>query len=332
MKWNKFSIKTKTDAEDIIISTLADLGVQGAEIEDKQPLTALEKEQMFVDIMPDMPDDDGIAYVNFYLTEEEDKETIVANVKRELEELRMFLDIGEGTIEESQTEDKDWINNWKQFFSQFYVDDILIIPSWEDVKVEDQDRMVLHIDPGTAFGTGKHETTQLCIRQLKKYVTADTKLLDVGTGSGILGIIALKLGAKHVVGTDLDPCAVPAVAENLENNELGTGADTDITEAEELQNPKFDLLIGNIIDDKAVQDRVGYEKYDIVVANILAEVLVPLTPVIVNQLKPGGVYITSGIIDDKEEVVVQAVKNAGLELVEVTYQGEWVSVTAKKPE
>ena len=332
MKWNKFSIKTKTDAEDIIISTLADLGVQGAEIEDKQPLTALEKEQMFVDIMPDMPDDDGIAYVNFYLEEEEDKETIVANVKRELEELRMFLDIGEGTIEESQTEDKEWINNWKQFFSQFYVDDILIIPSWEDVKVEDQDRMVLHIDPGTAFGTGKHETTQLCIRQLKKYVNEDTELLDVGTGSGILGIIALKLGAKHVTGTDLDPCAVPAVAENLENNELGTGACTDITDAEELQNPKFDLLIGNIIDDRDVQDRVGYEKYDIVVANILAEVLVPLTPVIVNQLKPGGVYITSGIIDDKEGVVVQAVKDAGLELVEVTYQGEWVSVTAKKPE
>lgn len=332
MKWNKFSIKTTTEAEDIIISMLADLGVQGAEIQDKQPLTALEKEQMFVDIMPDMPQDDGIAYVNFYLEEEEEKETIVANVKRELEDLRMFLDIGEGTIEESQTEDKDWINNWKQFFSQFYVDDILIIPSWEDVKVEDQDRMVLHIDPGTAFGTGKHETTQLCIRQLKKYVTEETELLDVGTGSGILGIIALKLGARHVVGTDLDPCAVPAVAENLENNGLGTGACTDITDAEELKNPKFELLIGNIIDDKAVQDHVGYGKYDIVAANILAEVLVPLTPVIVNQLKPGGVYITSGIIDVKEDLIVKTVLDAGLELMEVTRQGEWVSVTARKPE
>lgn len=332
MKWNKFSIKTTTEAEDIIISMLADLGVQGAEIQDKQPLTALEKEQMFVDIMPDMPQDDGIAYVNFYLEEEEDKETIVANVKRELEDLRMFLDIGEGTIEESQTEDKDWINNWKQFFSQFYVDDILIIPSWEDIKVEDQDRIVLHIDPGTAFGTGKHETTQLCIRQLKKYVTEETELLDVGTGSGILGIIALKLGARHVVGTDLDPCAVPAVAENLENNGLGTGACTDITDAEELKNPKFELLIGNIIDDKAVQDHVGYGKYDIVAANILAEVLVPLTPVIVNQLKPGGVYITSGIIDVKEDLIVKTVQDAGLELMEVTRQGEWVSVTARKPE
>ena len=332
MKWNKFSIKTITAAEDIIIATLAELGIQGAEIEDKQPLTAMEKEQMFVDIMPEMPEDDGIAYVNYYLEEEEDAEAILENVKAELEFLRSFMDIGEGTIEASQTEDKDWINNWKQYFSQFFVDDILIIPSWEDVKVEDQDRMILHIDPGTAFGTGKHETTQLCIRQLKKYVTEDTELLDVGTGSGILGIIALKLGAKHVVGTDLDPCAVPAVAENLENNGLGTGASIDIFDAADLVNPKFDLIIGNIIDNKEVQDTVGYEKYDIVVANILADVLVPLTPVIVNQMKPGAVYITSGIIDDKESIVVEAVKNAGLELVEVTYQGEWVSVTARKPE
>lgn len=332
MKWNKFSIKTITAAEDIIIATLAELGIQGAEIEDKQPLTALEKEQMFVDIMPEMPEDDGIAYVNYYLEEDEDAEAILANVKAELEFLRSFMDIGEGTIEASQTEDKDWINNWKQFFSQFFVDDILIIPSWEDVKVEDQDRMILHIDPGTAFGTGKHETTQLCIRQLKKYVTPETELLDVGTGSGILGIIALKLGAKHIVGTDLDPCAVPAVAENLENNGLGTGASTDVFDAADLVNPNFDLIIGNIIDNKEVQDTVGYEKYDIVVANILADVLVPLTPVIVNQMKPGAVYITSGIIDDKEDVVVEAVKNAGLELVEVTYQGEWVSVTARKPE
>lgn len=332
MKWNKFSIKTITAAEDIIIATLAELGIQGAEIEDKQPLTALEKEQMFVDIMPEMPEDDGIAYVNYYLEEDEDAEAILANVKAELEFLRSFMDIGEGTIEASQTEDKDWINNWKQFFSQFFVDDILIIPSWEDVKVEDQDRMILHIDPGTAFGTGKHETTQLCIRQLKKYVTPETELLDVGTGSGILGIIALKLGAKHVVGTDLDPCAVPAVAENLENNGLGTGASTDVFDAADLVNPNFDLIIGNIIDNKEVQDTVGYEKYDIVVANILADVLVPLTPVIVNQMKPDAVYIISGIIDDKEDVVVEAVKNAGLELVEVTYQGEWVSVTARKPE
>ena len=327
MKWKKFRIKTTTEAEDIIISTLYDIGLEGAQIEDKVPLTALEKEQMFVDILPDGPEDDGIAYLSFFVEEDENgtlvmdgnpvtEEEVLHAVKEELDGLRLFCDIGEGSIAVDETEDIDWINNWKQYFKQFYVDDILIIPSWEKVKEEDKDKMIIHIDPGTAFGTGMHETTQLCIRQLKKYVTEDTELLDVGTGSGILSIIALKMGAKHAVGTDLDPCAVPAVEENKEVNEIPAEA--------------FDMMIGNIIDDTEVQDKVGYGKYDIVVANILADVLVPLTPVIVNQMKPGAAYITSGIIDDKETTVVEAVKAAGLEIVEITYQGEWVSVTARK--
>lgn len=317
MKWNKFTLKTRSEVEDIVISTLADVGIEGVEIQDKQPLTESDKQQMFVDIMPDIPDDDGIAYLNFYLDVDEDKEKVLADVRAALAEMQEFLDLGECSITESETEDKDWINNWKQYFKQFYVDDILIIPSWEEVKPEDQDKMIIHIDPGTAFGTGMHETTQLCIRQLKKYVTKDTELLDVGTGSGILSIIALKLGARHAVGTDLDPCAVPAVEENKEVNGIPVEA--------------FDMMIGNVIDDKEVQDRVGYEKYDIVTANILADVLVPLTPVIVHQMKPGAVYITSGILDVKEEVVKEAVVAAGLEVVEVTHQGEWVSVTARKP-
>ena len=316
MKWNRFTIKTKTEAEDMIICTLAEIGVEGVEIQDHQPLTEEDKAQMFVDIMPEGPADDGIAYLNFYLEEDADKESVLRDVRNALEELRTFMDIGEATIEESQTEDKDWINNWKEFFHQFYVDDILIVPSWEEVKAEDKDKMILHIDPGTAFGTGMHETTQLVIRQLKKYVTPDTEMLDVGTGSGILGIVALKLGAKHVLGTDLDPCAVPAVAENKEANQI--------------VDETFDMVIGNIIDDKAIQDQAGYEKYDIVTANILADVLIPLTPVIVNQMKKGAYYITSGILDVKEEVVVEAVKAAGLTVVEVTHQGEWVSVTARK--
>lgn len=327
MKWKKFRIKTKTEAEDIIISTLYDIGLEGAQIEDNVPLTPLEKEQMFVDILPQMQEDDGIAYLSFFVEETEDgellmngeitkEEEILNAVKTELDGLRDFMDIGEGSIAIDETEDIDWINNWKQYFKQFYVDDILIIPSWEEVKEEDKNRMIIHIDPGTAFGTGMHETTQLCIRQLKKFVKEDTELLDVGTGSGILSIVALKLGAKHAVGTDLDPCAVPAVEENKEVNEIPA--------------QDFDMMIGNIIDDKEVQDKVGYEKYDIVVANILADVLVPLTPVIVNQMKKGGIYITSGIIDNKEETVVEAVKAAGLEVLEVTYQGEWVSVTARK--
>lgn len=316
MKWNRFTIKTLTEAEDVLISALADVGVEGVEIQDKQPLTETDKEQMFVDIMPEGPDDDGIAYLNFYLEEDTPVAPMLEKVQAVLEEVRGYMDIGEGTITESQTEDKDWINNWKEFFHQFYVDDILIVPSWEEVKEEDQDKMILHIDPGTAFGTGMHETTQLVIRQLKKYVTENTNMLDVGTGSGILGIVALKLGAAHVVGTDLDPCAIPAVADNKEANGI--------------QDETFDMLIGNIIDDKEVQDTVGYEKYDIVTANILADVLVPLTPVIVAHMKKGAYYITSGILDVKEEVVVQAVEAAGLHVVEVTHQGEWVSVTARK--
>ena len=316
MKWNRFTIKTKTEAEDVIISALADVGVEGVEIQDKQPLTETDKEQMFVDIMPEGPADDGIAYLNFYLEEDTETAPVLERVRAVLEEVRGYMDIGEGTITESQTEDKDWINNWKEHFHQFYVDDILIVPSWEEVKEEDKDKMILHIDPGTAFGTGMHETTQLVIRQLKKFVTKDTQMLDVGTGSGILGIVALKLGAAHVVGTDLDPCAIPAVADNKEANDI--------------KDETFDMLIGNIIDDKEGQDTVGYEKYDIVTANILADVLVPLTPVIVNQMKKGAYYITSGILDVKEEVVVKAVKDAGLQLVEVTHQGEWVSVTARK--
>lgn len=316
MKWNRFTVKTKTEAEDIVISTLAEVGIEGVEIQDKQPLTEEDKAQMFVDIMPEGPADDGVAYLNFYLEEDADKEAILKDVREALDDLKNFMDIGEATIEESQTEDKDWINNWKQYFHQFYVDDILIVPSWEEVKAEDKDKMILHIDPGTAFGTGMHETTQLVIRQLKKYVTPDTEMLDVGTGSGILAIVALKLGAKHVLGTDLDPCAVPAVAENKEANQI--------------VDETFDMVIGNIIDDKAIQDQAGYEKYDIVTANILADVLIPLTPVIVNQMKKGAYYITSGILDVKEEVVVEAVKAAGLTVVEVTHQGEWVSVTARK--
>lgn len=328
MKWTKFKIKTITDAEDIIISYLYDIGLEGAQIEDKVPLTALEKEQMFVDILPDCPDDDGIAYLSFFVEENENggllsgggvttKEEIQKKIKEELETIRSFMEIGEGTITIEETEDIDWINNWKQYFHQFYIDDLLVIPSWEEAAEEDKNKKILHIDPGTAFGTGMHETTQLCIRELKKYITPETELLDVGTGSGILAIISLMYGIRHAVGTDLDPCALEAVKENMLANQISP--------------EMFEVFIGNIISDREVQDRAGYECYDIVVANILADVLVSLTPVIVNQLKPGGIYITSGIIDDKEKMVTEAVKAAGFTILEVTYQGEWVSVTAQKP-
>ncbi|MCI8615264.1 50S ribosomal protein L11 methyltransferase [Parablautia intestinalis] len=334
MKWIKFRIKTVTEAEDIIVSALYDIGLEGAQIEDKLPLTALEKEQMFVDIAPEGPQDDGIAYLSFFVEERDGEamengcpvlilngeettaEAVLESVKRELEDVRCFMDIGEGTVSVEETEDIDWINNWKQYFHQFTIGDVLIIPSWEEAGPEDKDKMILHIDPGTAFGTGMHDTTQLCIKALRKFITPETELLDVGTGSGILAILSLMFGAKKAVGTDLDPCAVDAVRENMEANGI---------------DPKdFTMMIGNIITEKEIQDKVGYERYDIVVANILAQVLVELTPVIVYQLKKGGIYITSGIIDDKEETVISAVRAAGLEVLEVNHQGEWVSIIARK--
>ncbi len=257
MRWNKYTLITTTEAEDLISSMMMDVGIEGIEIEDKVPLSEQDKSQMFVDILPEGPEDDGVARISFYLEPETDNAAVLAAVQKGLDEIRGWgIDVGAGTIEASQTEDKDWINNWKEYFHQFYVDDILIKPSWEEVQPKDRDKLLIQIDPGTAFGTGMHETTQLCIRQIRKYVTPETLLLDVGTGSGILSIAALKLGASYAFGTDLDPCAISAAVENREVNGIG--------------EEQFQVMAGNIMEEETVKETAGYEKYHMVVANILA--------------------------------------------------------------
>lgn len=317
MKWNKFTLTTTTEAVDLISNLFDEIGIEGIEIEDNIPLTEAETKGMFIDILPELPPDEGVAKVSFYLEDLSDLERILKEIEEGLDDLSQFVDVGERTIEASETEDKDWINNWKQYFKPFTVDDILIKPTWEEMPEEHKDKLLIQIDPGTAFGTGQHETTQLCIRQLRKYLTPDSEILDVGTGSGILGITALKLGAKEVFGTDLDENAITAVGENLEANQI--------------DGEKFRVLQGNIIDDKAVQDQVGYERYDIVVANILADVIILLQKEIPVHLKKGGIFITSGIINMKEEAVKEAMsQNEALEIIETTYQGEWVSITTRK--
>ena len=317
MKWKKFTLETTTEAVDYLGSLFDDIGIQGMEIEDNVPLTEKETKGMFIDILPDLPPDDGSARVSFYLDDDDNAEEILAAVKEGLSELKTYVDIGAGIITASETEDKDWINNWKQYFKPFTVDDILIKPTWEEIPEGQEGKLLIQIDPGTAFGTGKHETTQLCIRQLKKYVKDGMDILDVGTGSGILGITALKLGAGHVFGTDLDENAITAVHENLAANEI--------------PEEKFAVLQGNIIDEKAVQDAAGYECYDIAVANILADVIILLQAEIAAHIKKGGLFITSGIIDMKEQAVLDAFAgNSAFEIVEVTRMGEWVSVTARK--
>ena len=317
MKWKKFTLTTTTEAVDLISCAFDEIGIEGIEIEDNIPLTEKETKGMFIDILPELPPDEGIAKVSFYLDDDADVPGMLEKVNEALEELKMFTDLGACTIEASETEDKDWINNWKQYFKPFTVDDILIKPTWESVPEEHKDKLLIQIDPGTAFGTGMHETTQLCIRQLRKYTGSDTKVLDVGTGSGILGITALKLGAKEVFGTDLDENAITAVGENLEANGIPAGL--------------FTVLQGNIIDDKEVQDAAGYEYYDVAVANILADVIIMLQKEIPVHIKKGGIFITSGIINMKEEAVKEAfAANSAFEIIEVTYQGEWVSITARK--
>lgn len=317
MKWNKYTVNTLTSAIDVVSCSLMEVGVEGIEISDNVALSDEDKQSMFIDFLPELPEDDGRAQLSFYIDSEEDDGTLLARAKEELESLKEFMDIGEGTIIESETEDKDWMNNWKQYFKSFSIDDIYIKPTWEETTEDMEDKTVVLIDPGAAFGTGAHETTQLVIRQLKKYLKPGDKLLDVGCGSGILSIVGILLGADKALGTDLDPVAIVSSRENAQTNNI--------------PDEKFELLEGNIIDDKAIMDAVGYECYDVVAANILAEVLVPLSKVIAKHMKKGAVLITSGIIDEKEELVVNTFKeNEDFELLEVNYQGEWVNVTVRR--
>ncbi len=319
MKWNSYTIETTTAAEDLVVALLDELGIEGAMIDNNVPLTSEEIGEMFIDFPPELGEDDGTSRVTFYLdadeTSEKEREELLRRVMLALEEQRQYADIGSGIITAGQTEDIDWINNWKKFFSAFTIDDILIKPTWEECGPEDADKILIEIDPGISFGTGKHETTQLCIRQLRKYLRQKDRVLDVGCGSGILSIVARKLGAGSVFGTDIDRECIRSTQENFATNHI------------EVSPGEF--FCGNLIDDKALQDKVGGD-YDIVVANILADVIIPMAPVIPARLKEGGIFITSGIIDFKEAEVAAAIEAAGLTILEINHQGEWVNITAKK--
>lgn len=317
MKWTRYRIKTTTEAAELVIAMLVENGIDGVEIEDNVGISEEDRKRMFIDFLPVLPIDEGVSYLSFYVEDASNEAEFMPAIKAGLEELRDFIDVGEGSIVKSETEDKDWINNWKEFFKAFEVDGIVIKPTWEETKPEYEGKMMIEIDPGIAFGTGLHETTQLCMKQLKRYVKPDTRILDIGCGSGILSIIALKLGAESAVGIDIDENATVATRENLETNNLPLD--------------KCEVITGNILEDDSIRERIGYECYDIVAANILADVLLPLTPLVSAHLKKGGLYITSGIIDTKETEVKAAIEATGeFEIVEITRQKDWSSITARK--
>lgn len=358
MKWMRFRIRTNPASEDRMIAAMMEIGLTGAQIEDKVPLTAAEKEQIYTFDIED-PVDDGIAYVSFFAEADEgnrlkvtlpDGREVTRSPEKLQEEIQAVLstlreggDIGDGTLSLSLTEDIDWMNNWKQYFHHFYLDgDILVIPSWEKLRKEDTAgaKYILHMDPGTAFGTGAHETTQLAQRMIRKYLKKGDRLLDVGTGSGVLGILALMFGARQVTGTDLDPFCAEAVRQNLVNNGFPPPDLRDYRSSREKkrfhleeqarEGASFRLVLGNVIGDSVVQDAVGTQCYDLVVANILPVVLVPLTPEIPRYLKDGGIYITSGILTERMEELKRCHEEAGLTVIETQTQGEWCTVVSRK--
>ena len=321
MKWKEITIFTTSEAEDLVVDALSELGISGAEVRDRKPILSGDTMEIFKDVMPEAEEDDGKAEVVFYLEEDENEtdETakLLEKVKEALTELEDFCDIGEGRIAVGETEDVDWINNWKEHFHAFTVDNILIKPTWVEKPEEDHSEIMIEIDPGTAFGTGSHETTQLCIHGIRKFMKPGDRVLDVGTGSGILGILALKLGASEAFGTDIDPLAVSQAEENILLNGIAP--------------ERFPVILGNIIDDEDVQQRAGFEKYDFVLANILADIIIPLQKVVWKQMKMGAYLTVSGIINLKEEAVRKALsENPHFEIVDSDVQGEWVSFTVKR--
>lgn len=318
MKYKKYTVKTKPEAEDIVCAALNDAGILSLEIEDSVPFTKKELDEIFTDEIPIMDIPEGEAYISFYLEEDKNEKALLSSALKAIEELKGYSDIGEGTVSSSEAEDTDWLNKWKDFFKPFSIEladkkILSIVPSWETGNYGNDSDILLNIDPGTAFGTGAHETTKLCIKELSRYVKSGLSVLDLGTGSGILSMAAFKFGAKKVTATDVDINAKPAIEDNFEKNGL---SDADFT-----------FIYGDVLKNTDIKNLAGKD-YDIVVANILPVVLVPLCEIIKDFMHKGSVLIFSGILTEKAGSVRQALAENGLEIKSENTEGEWSSITA----
>lgn len=321
MNWIEASIYTTTNGIEIINGALMQLGINDSVIEDASVF------QDFLDNKTLNWDyyDEGLAKmqncescIKIYLADnnqgnEKLKEVykIIHNFKSEESE----IDFGRLEIALKNLDDEDWANNWKQFFKPFIVSDKIIIkPSWEEYKESTEGKIVLEIDPGMSFGTGQHFTTRLCIEQIEKYLTEGMEVLDMGCGSGILSIAAILLGAKSSVGVDIDENAVRIAKENATINNI--------------LDDRFTVYCGNVTDDKELQDTIGYNKYDMIAVNIIADIIIGMSSNFPKFLKKGGIVVASGIIKKYLQNIIDNFESLGFEIKEINEKEDWVSVTA----
>lgn len=311
MDWMEAVVHTTTMGADVVSDVLMNAGAVGTAIEDRYDVTSSKKS----DGMWDMIDEDVLknmsedVLVKAYFKDDTSAQETLLLVGEKLRELRgidMGFDMGSLRLEQKSVHEQDWAENWKKYYKPFRAGERLVIkPSWEPYAAKDGD-LVLELDPGMAFGTGTHETTFMCMEQLEKYVKPGCRAIDVGCGSGILALAAAKLGARDVLAIDLDELAVKVAAENTQKNGL----------ADVVRVKHGDLLENS------------EEKADVIVANIIADVICYLCGPAKKHLLPGGVFICSGIIREREDDVQRALKAAGYTVCNRLAKGEWVCLAA----